>query len=441
MQSGGHVHAFTRCGWCDCRAGGGGRQAAAADKLTAMQDTAARILELTKARGFALAGIASAEPSAHAAAVRRWVDDGKHGTMGWFANHLDVRLDLAELLPGAQSVIAVADAYASEGPRGRGAEGSSEEVPTDEVFHSAPASPRGKIARYAWGDDYHKVLKKRLHQLSDALAELFPGAQFRTAVDTAPALERELAARAGLGWQAKNTMLIHPRHGSYTLLGLVVTTLRVEGRRGKGVKGQSDKTNTTSETPHSTPLPLSPLAPAVRVSGGDHCANCTRCIEACPTDAIAPAGYAIDATRCVSYLTLEHRSAIDGDLFPGVRDWIAGCDICQEVCPYNEIGKRHPLPIHPAYDPGPRRFDEGLDLLEVLSWTAEDRARVFRGSALKRIKLDMIRRNALIAVSNVLAERDDNVLRDAVRACLEDESDLVRETARRVWARIDSSPV
>ncbi|MEO0514645.1 MAG: tRNA epoxyqueuosine(34) reductase QueG [Planctomycetota bacterium] len=374
-----------------------------------MRDAAKQILELADDRGFALAGIASAEPSEHADAVRQWVADGKHGTMGWIENHLDIRLDLDKLLPGAKSVIAVCDAYAAAGDR---------DTPSEQA---ATGGPRGKIARYAWGDDYHKVLKKRLHGLADALAAEHPDAAFRTAVDTAPALERELAVRAGLGWQGKNTMMIHPRHGSYTLLGLIATTLELP----------------TSEQMGFTKL----SGGGATVPGTDHCANCTRCIEACPTDAIAAQGYSIDASRCVSYLTIEHRGPVADDLLPNFRGWIAGCDICQEVCPYNAIGKRYPLPIHERYDPDPRKCDLGLDLLKVLSWSAEDRARVFRGSALKRIKLDMIRRNALIAIGNVLAERDDAGLRETVRGCLHDESELVAATARQVWDRVDGSAV
>ncbi|MEM7627651.1 MAG: tRNA epoxyqueuosine(34) reductase QueG [Planctomycetota bacterium] len=370
-----------------------------------MRDTAARVLELAERQGFALAGIAPSQPSPRADAVRAWVADGRHGSMAYLEANLDVRLDPDQLLPGAKSVIAVCDAY-HPGPAG----------PEEATEGSTPKPARGKVARYAWGDDYHKVLKQRLHALADGLTELLPGERFRSTVDTAPALERELAAAAGLGWQGKNTMLIHPRHGSYTLLGLIVTTAAL---------------------PTSEDLDF----PGATVPAADHCANCTRCIDACPTDAIAAEGYSIDATRCVSYLTIEHRTPIDDALLPGVGDWLAGCDICQEVCPYNEAGRRNPLPVHPRYDPRPRELSRGLELSEVLSWTAEDRARAFRGSALKRIKLDMIRRNALIVAGNVLATREHAALRDAVRACLEDEADLVRETARQVWGRIESSAV
>ena len=393
-----------------------------------MQDVADDILRLAKEQGFALAGIAPAGPSSYIDAVRDWVDAGKHGTMGYLAEHLDLRLDPGRLLEGAQSVIAVADIYdAGDSPDPRSP------IPD--------SRSKGKIARYARGDDYHKVIKKRLHALADTLAERFPGEAFRTTVDTAPALEREHAARAGLGWQARNTMMIHPRHGSYTLLGLIVTTLRIEGSRGqgpreqqgprgRGAKGPSSGSIDSSASANSIPRPLGPSAPT------DHCGHCTRCIDACPTDAIAAGGYSIDASRCVSYLTIEHRGVIDASFHEGMGEWIAGCDVCQEVCPYNAIAARHPLPVLDRYTPRPA-LAEGLNLIDVLSWTADDRAAIVQGSALKRIKLDMFRRNALIAAGNALAERDDSALRDAVRQCLNDASELVRQTAEQVVARLD----
>ena len=366
-----------------------------------MDGVADDILRLAEEQGFALAGIAPAEPSSYIDAVRDWVDEGKHGTMGYLAEHLNVRLDPGRLLEGAKSVICVADIYV--GPT------ISDESQT---LDPRPQT-RGKIARYARGDDYHKVIKKRLHALADTLAERFPGESFRTTVDTAPALEREHAARAGLGWQARNTMMIHPRHGSYTLLGLIVTTLYVEGPRDQGPRGRDEK-QSSSTSSHLAPRPLGPSAPAPPT---DHCGHCTRCIDACPTDAIAAEGYSIDASRCVSYLTIEHRGVIDAEFHVGMGDWIAGCDICQEVCPYNAIAARHPLPVLDRYTPRPA-LAGGLDLIDVLHWTAEDRAAAVQGSALKRIKLNMFRRNALIAAGNALASQDDPALRGAVEVCL-----------------------
>jgi len=370
------------------------------------------IPDLAHAQGFVLAGIAAAAPAERPDAFRAWIAAGKHGEMHYLANHLDVRLDPDQLLPGAKSILAVADPYHAGSEVGHAGVGGTdgESVAAAASTHEAP---RGRVARYAHGDDYHKVLKKRLHGLADALAAAHPGHTFRSTVDTAPALEREHAMRAGLGWTGKHTLLIHPRHGSYFLLGLIVTTLELPTTASRGF-------------------------PAPAVPPTDHCANCTRCIDACPTHAIDPAGYALDATKCVSYLTLEHRSPIDPDLHAGMGNWLGGCDVCQEVCPYNAVAARQDvtLPVHPRYRPR----DEvagGLRLIDAIRWTDDDRAASFRGSALKRMKLDMVRRNALIAAGNALAERGDADLEAAVRACLDDASELVRVTARQVVTRLE----
>ena len=401
-----------------------------------MLDPAEQIKTLAGELGFAMAGIAPAESSRYEPAVRQWIDDGQHGQMHYLAEHLEIRLDPQKLLPGARSVIAVADAYPSRPGSFASAESdttSAEPEPRASTTPQTTLSPRGRIARYAWGDDYHKVLKKRLHRLSDRLSEAMPDTEFRATVDTAPALEREHAMRAGLGWQAKNTMLIHPRHGSYFLLGLLFTTLDLPIQPVTERRLPRTQSRELSADAHATPAAA---LPGALIPENDHCANCTRCIDACPTRAIASEGYRIDASRCVSYLTIEHREAVPLEFHHGLRDWVAGCDICQEVCPYNKIADRHPLPVEPRYQPNDRRLDLGLDLIEVLDWSAEDRARTFQGSALKRIKLDMIRRNALIVAGNVLAELPDDRLRSAVERCLEDASPLVRETAGQVCGRI-----
>ena len=433
-----------------------------------MDPSSDNVLHEARAAGFALAGISSARPSAYGQSVRQWIADGQHGEMHYLETNLDVRLDPARLLDGARSVIALGEAYCRDAPP----------VEDDSMNLGEPDAaawgPRGRVARYAWGQDYHKVLKKRLHTLADTLRTQHPDHAFRCTVDTAPVLEREHAARAGLGWQAKNTMLIHPRHGSFFLVGLIVTTLPLDPRAPHNTRFKNFAE--VSETPGqtgvsaaiSTPQPDGSASPAPGhdLPVTDHCARCTRCIDACPTDAIDPRGYRIDATRCVSYLTIEHRSPVAPALHAGVGDWLAGCDICQEVCPYNQVAARHPLPIDPRYlprriepaarvdSPAPPSDDEighdhdlskGLPLVEVIRWTDEDRARSFRGSALKRVKLNMIRRNALIAAGNALrppidlpapAERD---LREAIAECLDDPDPLVRTTAQQVRERLASA--
>lgn len=318
--------------------------------------------------GFALAGIAPAEASGHADELRQWVAAGKHGEMDWLARHSEQRIDPALVMPGVKAVIMVADVYAR---------GSA--VPE-------PVGPgaRGRVARYAQGADYHIVMKRRLHALCDRLRAAHQGHEFRAFVDTAPVLEREHALRAGLGWIGKHTLLIHPEMGSWMLLGGVLTTLAIAPQASQRVME-------------------------------DHCGTCTRCIDACPTKAITP--YSVDARRCISYLTIEHRGPIDPAFHRAIGEWLFGCDICQDVCPHNrernsavasaqsgkplipgrEGGDSSTLAPHPDY--ASRRAS--FDLLEVLGWSESDRRRALAGSAMKRAKLEMWKRNAEIVAKNL----------------------------------------
>ena len=381
---------------------------------------AAAVHRLTEAEGFAMTGIAPAEASERGEWVRRWIGQGYHGEMEYLARRLDVRLDPARLLPGAKAVIVVADFYQSN------ANGSGQRLEQRQDNEHRSAEQRGRIARYALGDDYHKVMVKRLHRVADALRERFAEEKFKCTVDTAPILEREHAERAGLGWCGKHTLLIHPRFGSWMVLGTIVTTLKLQ---------------TTSEAAY----------PGATLPPTDHCGSCTRCIDACPTQCIENPAHtgrrAIDATRCISYLTLEHRGPIAPELHQPMGDWLAGCDVCQAVCPFNNpqdsLGRKEAaasLPTHPRYQPRPR-LAQGLALLEVLGWTTEDRREAFVGSALKRVKLDMLKRNALIAAGNALTRVQDSRLRQRVRelAVEESESELVRMTAQQVLARLDTA--
>jgi epoxyqueuosine reductase len=367
------------------------------------------VVELAGQLGFGLVGIAPAQASDHVQAVRNWIAADKHGQMHYLKDNLEVRLDPKQLLEGARSIICLADFY----PQAAG------DVPEPKQLDVA----RGRVARYAWGDDYHKTIKKRLFALADRLCEegahIAPAGRpgltptFRCVVDTAPLLEREHASRAGLGWVGKNTMLIHPVYGSWMLLGFILTTLPLETSQKAG-------------------YPDATVAPA------DHCGTCTRCIDACPTKCIAPAGYALDANRCISYLSLEHRTAIEPSLHPLMGNWIAGCDICQEVCPHNR-GQRAEGPRGQVKSAEVRQsLVVGLSLLEILDWTVEDRQAAFRGSALKRIKLDMLKRNALIAAGNHLVEHQDAALAQRIKQMAHDsnEPDMVRLTARQVLDRL-----
>ncbi len=351
--------------------------------------TGDEIVSLCLDVGFALAGVCPAEQSEHEAELRQWLAQGKHGSMDYLARNTELRLDPAKMQPGARSIIMVADQY-----------GVRETAPPSEPDSSPEnAQPTGKIARYAQGNDYHVVMKRRLHQLCDSLREQAPDHEFRAFVDTAPVLEREHAARAGLGWIGKHTLLIHPERGSWLLLGGILTTLPIE-------------------------------APTEQHAVTDHCGSCTRCIDECPTGAITP--YSVDARKCISYLTIERRLPIDESFDEQIGEWIFGCDICQEVCPHNsprppgaDLGE-----MNEAYLP----TKTGFDLLNVLGWSEDDRRSEFKSSSLKRATLDMMKRNAIIAAGNHLASQSDPALRLRVESIAHDtdQSDLVRDAAQRV---------
>jgi epoxyqueuosine reductase len=312
----------------------------------------AKIKDRARSLGFDLAGIAPAEPSRFRDYVRQWLDEGRGGSMSYLSNRFDERTDPSTYLPGAQSVICVAMNYYYP----------LEEPPEqDRPFH-------GRIARYALGEDYHELMKSRLHELADWVRQIAPQAQTRAAVDTAPVLERELSARAGVGWVGKNTCIIHPRIGSWLLLGQVLTTL---------------------------PLPADqPIA--------DHCGTCTRCIDACPTAAIT-APYQLDASRCISYLTIEHREEIPAQMQPLIGNWLYGCDICQDVCPHNS---KAPATQTPEFKP---RFPTGsLDVREVMKWDEQTYRAILRNSAMKRVKLPVLQRNALTVYQNAGASADSS---------------------------------
>ena len=310
---------------------------------------ASRVADAVKRRarelGFDLVGIAPAAPSRYRDYLRRWLDEGQAGSMHYLAKRFEERTDPAAYVPGAQSVICVAINY---------------HVPLEPV-PQAERGRHGRVARYALGGDYHELIKSRLHALADWLRSEFPEAQTRAAVDTAPVMEKELAALAGVGWVGKNTCLINPTAGSWLLLGEVITT-----------------------------LPLAADAP-----GTDHCGTCTRCIDACPTGAIT-APYQLDARRCISYLTIEHRGEIEPELREKMGDWLYGCDVCQDVCPHN---RKVPDATDPALRP---RFPTAtLDVGEVTGWTDEQYRAALKGSAMKRVKLPVLQRNAKIVTENL----------------------------------------
>jgi len=301
------------------------------------------VRDLAAAQGFDRVGIAPAVRTERASYLQQWLADGQAGKMEYLKRYLDKRVDPAQLLPGARSVIVTALNY---------------HQPTPQIGDD---QPRGKVARYAWGDDYHEVIKKKLWSIVDSLRQAISEPfEAKPCVDSTPILERELAARAGIGWIGKNTMVLHQELGSYFFLGEIVTT-----------------------------LDLQPDSPAT-----DHCGSCTRCLDACPTDAF-PAPYQMDARRCISYHTIELRGDIPTEFQEAIGDWVFGCDICQEVCPFNQSA---PYTSEKAFNirpPSPHPL-----LNELLDWQTADYRGILKGSAMKRAKLDMLKRNAGIALRN-----------------------------------------
>jgi epoxyqueuosine reductase len=314
--------------------------------------------------GFDRVAIGPADPPEHGGALEAWLDAGYAGTMSYLDRGRAERLDPARLLPGARSVVAVAMSYNKS---------------TEDDW-------RG-VSRYARGRDYHDVIRPRLVELGEFIGSA-AGAPVasRAAVDSSAVLERDLAARAGLGWIGKNTNLLTPSLGSYFFIGIVLTTAE---------------------------LPFDQREP-------DRCGTCTACLDACPTRAfVAP--YVLDARRCISYLTIEHRGDIAGELADQIGEWVFGCDVCQEVCPWN----RKAEPGHePALEPS-GSFGALESLLELDR--EEFRAR-FRGSALTRTKRAGLLRNAAI----VLANRGDRCAVGVLERALGDEDAVVRHAA--AWA-------
>ncbi|TAK15877.1 MAG: tRNA epoxyqueuosine(34) reductase QueG [Acidobacteria bacterium] len=307
--------------------------------------TAARVKALAQASGFDLCGIARAERHPKLARLKDWIALGYAGEMTYLADSLDERLDPSIALPTAKSIISLAVVYN-----------------TGQPYSTDVGDPeRVAIARYAWGDDYHLVLRSRLRHLLAALAHA-AGTDFEglSCVDFEATQERVWAEAAGLGWIGKNTCVINPRIGSWFVLGEIITNAELE--------------------------PDAPVA--------DQCGTCTRCIEACPTQAIqtpvGPAGaepYTVDATKCLSYLTIETRGEIDAALQPAVTTQLFGCDICQDVCPWN---RKAAVSDDPAFQPRPGLAFPRLSDLTRMSdaeWSA-----LIRDSAMKRAGLTRLRR-------------------------------------------------
>jgi epoxyqueuosine reductase len=298
--------------------------------------------------GFDVCGIAAAHDWPELQFFREWLDRGYAGDMAYLHRTADRRADVRHVMPSAKTVIVVGVNYN-----------------TDRPYSVECADPmRAQVARYAWGDDYHDVISRRLDALVAWMHGQHPDPFEACAyVDTGPVQERVYAQYAGIGWVGKNTCLINPDLGSWLFLAEIICS-----------------------------LPLETDQPAL-----DQCGTCTLCIEACPTQAIRAPGV-LDATRCISYLTIEHRGEMPATLAPLVGAHVYGCDICQEVCPWNAVASRS---ADPAWQP--RRAWDAVDLRALHARADDELAASLTGSAMKRAKVQGLRRNIQNALDNAEA--------------------------------------
>ena len=304
--------------------------------------------------GFQSIGVCDVQAPLHLAQYREWIGKGFHGDMSYLAEHLTLKEDPRTLLPGAQSVIACALNYYQPLNAGEG---------------------KAKIARYALGRDYHRVLRGKLRRLSSWIELEHPRSKSRACVDSAPIMERDFAQMAGLGFFGKNTMLIDPKRGSWFFIGLLLTT-----------------------------VPFRADAPSV---GG--CGTCTKCIDACPTGAIVQQNdrWQLDARKCISYLTIEKRGPIDTRLANQIGQWTFGCDVCQEVCPFNEVRASQPLRANRSDEIDFQRKKELPALEELAALDHNQWDELTRGSAMRRAGLDGLRRNAQINLKHLATSEND----------------------------------
>ncbi len=329
----------------------------------------------TKARGlgFQDLGLATVEDRPRMRQdLSQWLAEGRHGDMTWMARDPVRRADPRRVLENARTLISCTLNYYTP------------HVQTDDPV-------RGRISRYAWGDDYHDVMLPRLKGLMEFLHAQDPSAESLCYVDTGAVMEKPWAALAGLGWQGKHTNLIHPKHGSWFFIGEVITT--------------------------------SAVGPAATtVIGKDFCGKCTACINVCPTRAIT-APYQLDSRRCISYLTIEHKGSIPEEMRPLIGNHIYGCDLCQDVCPWNRFATVTP---EPAFQP--RRGNLNPGLIPLLYMTDAQFRERFKDSPIQRITRARLLRNVAVALGN----SKDRAAIPALQYAIQDGEPLIREHAE--WA-------
>jgi epoxyqueuosine reductase len=385
-----------------------------------MTSLESRIKEQAHALGFELVGIAPATPADGFDHMREWLDRGYAGEMGYMHRQAEARRHPDSILPEVRSVVMVGMNYkpaaSDQSPavenedRETRRQGDKENGIAFSIPPCLPVSESGllatshrplataRVARYARGDDYHVVLWKKLNELLVWIQREVPGCRGRGVVDTAPLMERDFARRAGLGWFGKNTMLLNKQLGSYFFLGALLLDIDL-----------------APDPPHDA----------------SHCGTCTACLDACPTKAFVEPGV-LDSRQCISYLTIELRGPIPENLREPMGDWLFGCDVCQEVCPWN---RKAP----PGMEPALKQRDDltAIDLLELLSISEEQFRLRYRGTALMRTKRQGLLRNAAI----VLGNQGDTAALPALRHALTDPDPVIREAAQWAIQKIQESEV
>ncbi len=341
------------------------------------QELTLQIKQQAQELGFELCGVCPAVKPTGMTRLEEWLAAGYAGEMHYIANRHEAYRDPAHLLTGVRSIVMLGTLYGTSPPR-------------------VADSTEGRVARYAWGEiDYHDLVRDRLHALADTLRELEPTANTRGVVDTAPLLEREFAQLAGLGWVGKNTLLLSKDKGSYFFLAALLTDVELD-----------------FDAPHVA----------------DHCGTCTACLDACPTGAF-PQAYVLDATRCISYLTIELHDAVPRELRSGMGNWVFGCDVCQEVCPWN---RGTPVSDEPAFQPLPEM--NPLELGSLFDMDEAEFRHRFRATPLWRAHRRGLLRSAAIALGN---SRDPAAI-EALAKGLRDVEPVVRGAAAWALSQFDT---
>lgn len=301
--------------------------------MTQIPKHTAIVKRIASELGFQFCGISAADfLEEEAPRLEQWLKDGKHGEMQYMENHFDKRLDPRILVPGAKSVVSLLLNY----------------YPEQQQVHGAP-----KISKYAYGKDYHLVIKEKLFTFLDKIRTEIGEVDGRVFVDSAPVMDKAWAKKSGLGWMGKNGNIIHPKNGSFFFIAELILDLEL--------------------------VPDGPIR--------DYCGTCTRCIDACPTDALHQP-YVVDGSKCISYLTIELKNAIPESFSGRMDNWMFGCDVCQDVCPWNRFSKFH---SEPAFNPDPALLHmNGKEWHEL---TQETFSKVFKDSAVKRTKYTGLLRN------------------------------------------------